>query len=177
MHSVTTHTVEESVEVSVPVRTAYNQWTQFKTFPRFTSWVRRVDQVRPTVLVWVVGYGPVHREFTAEIQEQVPDSHLTWRSLGRGPSHRGEVTFRPADAGGARVTVRMEFAPRGLAGALARVPAMTERVVRLELRNFKEFIEGLGEECGAWRGVIRHGHVRPLEPEPPRSRVPTWPVG
>ncbi|MYR43825.1 SRPBCC family protein [Streptomyces sp. SID5910] len=171
------HSVEETVEVSVPVRTAYNQWTQFKSFPRFMSWVRRVEQVRPAVVVWIVGSGPVRREFRAEILEQVPDSHLTWRSLGRGPSHRGKVTFRPTDAGGTAVTVRMEIAPHGLTGLPARVPGLIGRAVRRELGNFKEFIEGLGEECGAWRGVIRDGHVRPQEPEPPRSRVPNWPVG
>jgi hypothetical protein len=87
------------------------------------------------------------------------------------------VVFRPTAAGGATVTVRMEFAPRGLTGLLTRVPGLTGRVMRAELGNFKEFIEGVGEECGAWRGVIRNGHVRPLEPEPPRSRVPDWPVG
>ncbi|MDT0615699.1 SRPBCC family protein [Streptomyces lancefieldiae] len=171
------HIVEETVNVSVPVRTAYNQWTQFRAFPRFMSVVKRVDQVRPAVLLWVTRLGPVRREFTTEILEQVPDSHVSWRSLGRAPSHRGEVTFRPTTAGGAAVTVRMEFDRRGLTGLLGNVPRVTDRVVRLELGNFKEFIEGLGKECGAWRGTIRDGHVRPIEPEPPRCRVPNWPVG
>ncbi|MFD5447955.1 SRPBCC family protein [Streptomyces sp. NPDC003470] len=171
------HSIEETVEVSVPVRTAYNQWTQFRTFPRFMTVVRGVEQVRPTVLVWTVGYGPVRREFATEILEQVPDSHLTWRSLGRGPAHRGGATFRPTAAGGAAVTVRLEFAPRGLAGLTARAPGVSGRVLRAELGHFKKFIEGLGEECGAWRGVVRGGRVCPVEPEPPRSRVPHWPVG
>ncbi|MER6978385.1 SRPBCC family protein [Streptomyces carpinensis] len=171
------HSVEETIEVAVPVRTAYDQWTQFKSFPRFMATVKRVEQVRPAVTAWVIGYGPVRREFEAEIVEQEPDSHLAWRSLERGPSHRGEVSFRPTAAGGTAVTVRMDLQPRGLAGVLTSVPRMAGRVVRLELGHFKEFIEGLGEAGGAWRGTIRNGHVRPVEPQPPRSRVPCWPVG
>ncbi|MYS43916.1 cyclase, partial [Streptomyces sp. SID5998] len=89
------HTVEETIDIAVPVRTAYDQWTQFKSFPRFMTVVRRVEQVRPAVTAWVIGVGPVRREFEAEIVDQEPDSHVTWRSLERRPGHRGEVRFRP----------------------------------------------------------------------------------
>ncbi|MFB7507856.1 SRPBCC family protein [Streptomyces broussonetiae] len=171
------HTVEEKIEVAVPVRTAYDQWTQFKSFPRFMASVKRVEQVGPTVTAWVIGYGPVHSEFEAEIVEQEPDSRLVWRSLDRRPRHRGEVSFSPTADGGTAVTVRMEVEPRGMAGRLPRASRVTGRVVRLELGHFKEFIEGLGEAGGAWRGAIHNGHVRHAEPNPPRSRVPCWPVG
>ncbi|MDQ0793352.1 SRPBCC family protein [Streptomyces sp. B1I3] len=170
-------TVEETIEVSVPVGTAYNQWTQFKIFPRFMSMVKRVDQIRPTVTVWTIGFGPVRREYAVETTDQVPDSHLVWRSLERHPCRQGDVTFRPTAAGSTAVTVRMRFAPRGPLGTLTTSPWATGRVVRSELGHFKKFVEGLGEESGAWRGTIRNGHVRPTEPEPPRSRVPCWPVG
>ncbi|MFE3450307.1 SRPBCC family protein [Nonomuraea sp. NPDC059194] len=165
------------VEIAVPVRTAYNQWTQFKSFPRFMTVVKRVEQVRPALTRWVIGVGPMRREFVAEIVEQQPDSHVAWRSLDRSPCHRGEVSFRPTASGGTTVTVRIQLKPRGGAVLLMNTAGVTRRVVRRELGHFKEFIEGLGEEGGAWRGAIRDGRVLPVEPEPPRCRVPTWPVG
>ncbi|MEU4983027.1 SRPBCC family protein [Streptomyces sp. NPDC021969] len=170
-------TVEETIEIAVPVRTAYDQWTQFECFPRFMTTVKRVEQVRPAVTRWVVGLGPLRREFATEIVDQVPDSHLTWRSLGQRHGHRGEVTFRPAEGERTSVTVRMTAGPRGLTGVLALAPGAAGRVVRRELAHFKAYIEGHGEASGAWRGTIRDGQVRPEEPEPPRSRVAVWPVG
>ncbi|WP_399881007.1 SRPBCC family protein [Streptomyces sp. BBFR51] len=171
------NSVEETIRIAVPVRTAYDQWTQFESFPRFMTAVKRVEQLRPAVTLWVVGVGPVCREFVTEIVEQVPDSHLTWRSLGQRHGHRGEVTFRPTEEGRTAVTVRMSVEPRGPVGVLAAIPGATGRAVRRELANFKAFIEGHGEASGAWRGTIRGGQVRPGEPEPPRSRVAVWPVG
>ncbi|WP_327677167.1 SRPBCC family protein [Streptomyces sp. NBC_00467] len=170
-------TVEETIDVGVPVRTAYNQWTQFKSFPRFMSTVKSVEQVRPTVTRWVVGLGPVRHEFDAEIVEQLPDSHMAWQSLGRGLSHRGEVSFRATAPGRTTVVVRIHAEPEKAARLHARATGFTRRVLRSELGHFKEFIEALGQEGGAWRGVIRNGRVEPMEPEPPRSRVPHWPVG
>lgn len=170
-------TVEEMVEVAVPVHIAYNQWTQFECFPRFSSVVRRVEQVTPSVTTWVIGLGPVRREFRTEIVEQVPDSHLAWRSLNAGPWHAGEVRFRAAAEGRTAVAVRVELRRRGLAGVLPGAPELAGRVVRRELGHFKEFIEGRGEAGGAWRGTIRRGHVHPGEPEMTKSQVPTWPVG
>ncbi|MEU4096363.1 SRPBCC family protein [Streptomyces sp. NPDC026673] len=169
--------VEEVVDIAVPVRTAYNQWTQFKSFPRFMSVVKRVEQINPAVTHWVIGIGPVHREFKAKIVEQQPDSHLVWQSLGRGPCHQGTVSFRSTAPDRTELTVRMEATRRGLADSVTDAFGLTHRVVRAELRNFKEYIEGLGEESGAWRASIHNGHVQPVESEPPRSRVPRWPVG
>ncbi|MFJ9719827.1 SRPBCC family protein [Streptomyces sp. NPDC101213] len=171
------HSVEETIEIAVPVSTAYNQWTQFAGFPRFMRTVRKVDQIRPTLTTWTITAGPVRREFQAEILEQEPDSHVTWRSLERRSAHRGEVTFRPTAAGGTEMTVRIHVGPRGVTGVLAGVPRLADRVVRDELRRFKEYIEGLGEETGAWRGTIHGGRVRPEEAKPHRSRVARWPVG
>ncbi|MFD5269036.1 SRPBCC family protein [Streptomyces sp. NPDC058335] len=171
------HTVEETIEVAVPVSTAYNQWTQFKSFPRFMTVVKEVDQVRPALTTWTMAVGPVRREFQAEIVEQEPDSHVAWRTLGRHPAHRGEVTFRPTAADRTEVTVRIHIEPRGAVGMLSGVPRLAGRVLRDELRHFKAYIEGLGEATGAWRGTIRDGRVRPQEPKPHRSRVARWPVG
>ncbi|MFD7132912.1 SRPBCC family protein [Streptomyces sp. NPDC059894] len=171
------HSVEETIEVAVPVRTAYNQWTQFKSFPRFMTTVKKVDQIRPALTSWTIAVGPLRGEFEAEIVEQEPDSHLVWRSLDQRPAHRGEVSFKPSAEGRTAVTVRLEVAPRGAAGLLAGVPKLAGRVVRGELRRFKEYIEGLGQESGAWRGTIRNGRLRRAEPEQQVSGVPVWPVG
>lgn len=172
--------VEETVEIAVPVRTAYNQWTQFKTFRRFSTVVRGVEQIRPTVTAWTIGYGPLRHRFSVEIVEQDPDAYLAWRGLEQCPSHQGEVEFRPTASGGTELTVRVLLSPRGAAKALTGSSAaerLTGRLVRRELMNFKRFIEGLGQEGGAWRGTIRNGRVQHDHPEPPRSRVAQWPVG
>ncbi|MFF7731394.1 SRPBCC family protein [Streptomyces sp. NPDC007984] len=168
--------VEETVEVAVPVRTAYNQWTQFKTFPRFSTVVHGVEQIRPTVTAWTLGYGPLRHRFAVEILEQDPDAYLAWRGLEQNPSHQGEVEFRPTDSGGTAITVRILLRPRGASKVLIR-PSGIARLVQGELANFKQFIEGVGQEGGAWRGTIRNGRVQHDHPEPPRSRVAQWPVG
>ncbi|MFD7703661.1 SRPBCC family protein [Streptomyces caelestis] len=172
--------VEETVVVGVPVRTAYNQWTQFKTFPRFSTVVHGVEQIKPAVTAWTIGYGPLRHRFAVEIVEQDPDAYLAWRGLEQNPSHQGEVEFRPTGSGGTAITVRMLLEPRGAARILtrsSRAVRLTARLVRGELMNFKRFIEGLGQEGGAWRGTIRNGRVQHDRPEPPRSRVAQWPVG
>ncbi|MFI9821509.1 SRPBCC family protein [Streptomyces sp. NPDC052013] len=172
-----THSVEESIDVAVPVHTAYNQWTQFKSFPRFMTAVKRVEQLRPNLTRWVVGAGPLRHEFTAEIVEQRPDELVAWRTLDRRAGHRGEVTFRALAADRTEVVVSVRFEPLGVRDRLLHRTGTTSRVLRAELGHFKEFIEGLGQEGGAWRGVIRNGQVQPAEQAPPRSRVAHWPVG
>jgi len=170
------NTVEETIDVAVPVRTAYNQWTQFESFPRFMTVVKGVHQIRPNLTHWVLGRGPLRHEFDVEIVEQVPDSHVAWRSLDRRFMHRGKVSFRATAPDRTEVVVRMHFGSNGV-GLLAHLPTLAHRVVQAELGHFKEFIESVGQEGGAWRGSIRNGHVYPAEPEPARSQVPHWPVG
>lgn len=168
--------VEETVRIAVPVRTVYNQATQFLALPRFVRGVRRVEQHGPTVVAWTLGRGPVRRRVAVEIVEQDPDAGLAWRELHQRPRHRGEAVFRPDGRGGTRLTVRLVFAPRG-AGALPGVTRLVSRLVRRELEDFKTGLEALGQESGAWRGTVRNGRVQHDRPEPPRSRVAHWPVG
>ncbi|WP_149957429.1 SRPBCC family protein [Zafaria cholistanensis] len=170
------NTVEETIDVAVPVHTAYNQWTQFESFPRFMALVKDVEQLRPNLLRWVVGRGPLRHEFDVEIVEQVPDSHVAWRSLDRRFMHQGKVLFRAAAPERTTVVARLDVSPAGM-GLLAHLPGLAPRVVHAELVHFKEFIESVGQEGGSWRGTIRNGHVYPVGPEPARSRVPRWPVG
>ncbi|MFC8779108.1 SRPBCC family protein [Streptomyces nigra] len=171
------HSIEQTIEIAVPVRTAYNQWTQFQHFPRFMRTVREVDQIKPSLTSWTLAAGPLHGTFQAEIVEQEPDSHLVWRSLDERPGHRGRVSFAPTPDGGTALTVRMEIGLNGPAGLVPGVSQVAGRVVAAELRRFKEYIEGLGEESGAWRGTIRDGRLRRAEAERNVSGVPCWPHG
>ncbi|MFE5190617.1 SRPBCC family protein [Streptomyces sp. NPDC056628] len=171
------HSIEQSIEIAVPVRTAYNQWTQFEHFPRFMTTVREVDQIKPSLTSWTLAAGPLRGTFEAEIVEQEPDSHLVWRSLDERPGHRGRVSFAPTPDGGTALTLRMEIRPNGPAGLVPGVSEVAGRLVARELGLFKEFIEGVGQESGAWRGTIRNGRVRRDEADRRVSGVPSWPHG
>lgn len=168
-------TSEVSIDVDVPVRTAYNQWTQLDSFPRFMDGVRRVERHGAALTQWVTRFGPVEYEFDAEIVEQVPDELLSWRSLGR-PLHAGTVVFRPLGERRSLVTLRIDLYPRGPLERFADATGLVRRRMRRELHSFKEYIEGHGRETGRWRGAIRGGHVRPHSGQP-RPEVPNWPVG
>ncbi|GGY11095.1 SRPBCC family protein [Streptomyces minutiscleroticus] len=168
-------TIEESIDVDVPVHVAYNQWTQFKTFPRFMDGVRRVDHFQASFTHWAVRFGGRTYRFDAEIVEQVPDQHLSWEALDR-PRHRGTVSFRSLDAERCRVTLRIDLPSKGLLERAGSALGIARRHVGRSLKCFKEFIEGQGRETGTWRGEITKGRVRPGSGQK-RPEVPTWPTG
>jgi uncharacterized membrane protein len=146
-------TIEKSIDVDVPVSTAYNQWTQFEEFPEFMSGVDAVTQLDDEHLHWRVSVGGVEREFDAEITEQHPDERVAWRSTG-GPEHAGVVTFHRLSDDQTRVTLQLDWEPEGFvekAGAALQVDDMQ---VARDLAKFKEIIEAQGAETGAWRGDI-----------------------
>lgn len=167
--------LEHSIDVDVPVHVAYNQWTQFESFPRFMDGVERVDRPQSTLTHWVMKLGNMTREFDAEIMEQRPDERLVWQTLDK-PRHTGTVTFRPLDADHCRVTLRMDFTPHGLFERTGDTLGLVRRQVQNSLKCFKEFIEARGQETGAWRGAISGSHVQPDSGQD-RPHVPTWPTG
>ncbi|MFD9334964.1 SRPBCC family protein [Streptomyces sp. NPDC060028] len=146
--------VKESIKVDVPVRTAYNQWTQFETFPLFMDGVQRVEQVDDTLTHWVTKIGGVDREFDAEITEQVPDERVAWVTVGGETEQSGVVTFQPIDPTHTEVTLRMDFDPEGMAENIADKLGFIDRQVTGDLKRFKKFIEERGTESGAWRGQV-----------------------
>src|SRR3954465_3116420 len=85
-------TIEKSIDVEVPVHTAYNQWTQFEEFPRFMEGVKRGQQVTDTQLHWGAEVAGKEKEWNARITEQVPDMRIAWTSE-RGAHNGGVVTF------------------------------------------------------------------------------------
>ncbi|WTB92716.1 SRPBCC family protein [Streptomyces cellulosae] len=177
MPGASAQSVEEAIEVAVPVHTAYNQWTQFKTFPRFMRWVKGVEQLRPNLTRWKIGTGWATWTLMAEVVEQHPDELIAWQGLGRWAGHRGEVEFRALAPNRTRIVVRLRSVARPTRRHLLHRMPVTARLIRAELARFKQFIEGVGQESGAWRGVIRKGQVRPQEEKPARSLVAGWPVG
>ncbi|MFD7895266.1 SRPBCC family protein [Streptomyces sp. NPDC059743] len=167
--------IEKSIDVDVPVRTAYNQWTQFESFPRFLEGVESIDQPQRTLTHWIARVGAVTREFDAEIVEQRPDECVSWLMLTE-PRHEGSVTFESLDSGRTRVSVRVDLGPSGVVGRTGSALNLVQHRVHRGMESFKEFIEGNGRETGSWRGEIHGGRVRP-DPVLGGPCVPTWPTG
>ncbi|RST08723.1 SRPBCC family protein [Streptomyces sp. WAC07149] len=146
--------VKESIEVSVPVRTAYDQWTQFETFPQFMDGVERIEQRTETLTHWVTKIGGVQREFDAEITEQIPDTKVAWVSVGGDSEQSGLVTFEPIDPSHTQVTLMMDFDPEGMAENIGDKLGFVDRQVKGDLKRFKHFIEDRGAATGGWRGSV-----------------------
>jgi uncharacterized membrane protein len=163
-----TTNVVQTVDVAVPVSTAYNQWTQFESFPRFMDGVERIEQVTPTRTHWVTKIAGVRREFDAEITEQHPDERVAWRTVD-GTPQSGVVTFHRLDEAHTRVTLQMEHEPAGVAEKAADALGIVQRRVKGDLEHFKEFIESRGREEGGWRGEVDPGPQRNVQTDPPRT--------
>jgi uncharacterized membrane protein len=146
-------TVEKSIQVDVPVSTAYNQWTQFESFPQFMDGVDRIDQISPTMTHWVTSIGGVHRQFDAEITEQNPDERIAWTSVD-GPKQAGVVTFHRLDENTSKVMLQMDFEPEGLVETAGDKLGVVGRRIEGDLKRFKSFIESRGTEEGGWRGTV-----------------------
>ncbi|MFC4589490.1 SRPBCC family protein [Sphaerisporangium corydalis] len=146
-------TIEHSVDVAVPVRTAYNQWTQFESFPEFMEGVESVKQIDDTRLLWSVQVAGVHREFASEITEQRPDERVAWRSLEE-PWQGGVVTFHHITDDTTRVMLQMEFSPEGFVETAGDKLQLVRMRVHGDLERFKKFIESKGHETGGWRGEV-----------------------
>ncbi|TDE29614.1 SRPBCC family protein [Actinomadura sp. 6K520] len=153
-------TITESVNVTVPIRAAYDQWTRFETFPQFMDGVEEVRRLDDGTLRWRTRIAGVTREFDARITEQHPDERVAWKSL-EGPTHAGVVTFRRLDETTTRVTVQLEIDPEGFAAKAGdRFGALGHRV-KGDLRRFKTFVEGRGARS---RGRRRRAGRRTPDP-------------
>jgi uncharacterized membrane protein len=148
--------VIETIDVRVPVRTAYNQWTQFEEFPRFMEGVEQVQQLDDTHLRWVAEVGGKREEWDAQITEQQPDQRIAWTAIS-GKGNAGVVTFHPLDEDATRVTVQLDWQPEGAMENIGATLRMDDRQVRKDLERFKDLIEERGVESGAWRGEVEGG--------------------
>jgi uncharacterized membrane protein len=146
--------VIETIDVTVPVTTAYNQWTQFESFPHFLSFVQSIDQLDDRRLHWKVKIAGVEREFDAEITEQLPDERVAWKSVSGEVDHAGVVTFHRLSDESSRVAVQLDWTAENLVEKVGAALGIDNASVKSDLRHFKEFIEGRGAETGAWRGEV-----------------------
>lgn len=146
--------ITESIDVDVPVSTAYNQWTQFEDFPEFLSFVDSITQIDDVQLHWRVNIDGVVREFDARITEQHPDKRVAWTSMGGDSTHAGVVTFHKLTDTSCRVTVQLDWEPSGFVEKVGAVLGVDHHSVKKDLKKFKEFIEKRSVETGAWRGDV-----------------------
>ena len=145
--------VEKSIDIDLPVRTVYNQWTQFEEFPRFMEGVEQVVQINDTELRWTAEIAGQKREWRAEITEQTPDDRIAW--VARDGAHNaGVVTFHRLNDDQTRVMLQLEFQPEGLMETVGDRLGVVRSQVEGDLERFKTFVESRGSETGAWRGEV-----------------------
>lgn len=145
--------VVSSIDVKVPVRTAYNQWTQFEDFPHFMEGIKSVTQLDDTHLAWVAEIAGREKAWDAEISEQHPDERIAWHATA-GAENAGVVTFHRIDDETTRVTLQLDAEPDGVIESVGTALGLVERRVKGDLERFKEFIEARGTETGEWRGDV-----------------------
>ena len=145
--------IEKSIEINVPVKTAYNQWTQFEEFPRFMEGVEQVRQIDDKHLHWKASIGGKQKEWDAVITEQIPDQRIAWKSQG-GAQNGGMVIFSKVSENKSKINLRLEYEPEGTIEKTGDTIGVVSGRVEGDLQRFKEFIESRGQETGAWRGKV-----------------------
>jgi uncharacterized membrane protein len=152
--------IEDTIEVQVPIRQAYNQWTQFEDFPKFMEGIQSVQQLDDTHVQWVAEIRGESRQWTTEITEQRPDEKVAWKTIEGEVKNDGVVTFEPMGDAQTRVNVQMDVkgdsTAENIAGDLLGV---VKSQVRGDLERFKQLIENRDEETGSWRGEVREGET------------------
>jgi len=145
--------IEKSIEINVPVKTAYNQLTQFEEFPRFMEGVEQVRQIDDKHLHFKASIGGKQKEWDAVITEQIPDQRIAWMSRG-GSKNGGVVIFSKVSENKSKLNLRLEYEPEGAVEKTGDTVGVVSGRVEGDLRRFKDFIESRGQETGAWRGKV-----------------------
>jgi uncharacterized membrane protein len=154
-------TIEDSIEVQVPVQQAYNQWTQFEQFPKFMEGIQSVKQLDDTHVQWVAEIRGESREWTTEITEQQPDEKIAWKTIDGEVKNDGIVTFEQVGDAQTRVNLQMDVegdsAAENVAGDLLGI---VQGQVHGDLERFKLLVEHGDQESGAWRGEVQDGETK-----------------
>jgi uncharacterized membrane protein len=150
--------ITKSIDVNVPVRTAYDQWTQFESFPEFMDGVESVQQIDDTHLHWRATIDGKEAEWDAVITEQIPDERIAWKST-TGQPNAGVVTFHRLGGDETKVTLQMDWQPEGFTESVGSALGFDDRQVQGDLERFKQFVESRGAPTGAWRGEVSQTHT------------------
>jgi len=150
--------IEENIDVNVPVRVAYDQWTQFESFPEFMEGVESVRQLDDTHLHWVATVAGKRQEWDAEVSEQVPDQRVAWRSTS-GDANAGVVDFHRLGDDRTNVSLTMDVEPSDVIEKIGTAVGIAGSQVKGDLERFKKFIEERNSPTGAWRGEVDRGQV------------------
>jgi uncharacterized membrane protein len=148
----------ETVDVNVPVRTAYDQWTQFESFPQFMEGVEKVVQLDDTTLEWTANIAGKTETWRARITEQTPDQRVAWTAT-EGARNAGVVTFHRLSDETTRVTLQADLEPEGVVESAGDALGFVQRRMKGDMERFKKFIESRGRETGAWRGSVDQTNV------------------
>ena len=151
-------TIEQSIEIDAPLRTVYDQWTQFEEFPMFMEGVHEVRQIDDKRLHWVADVAGRRHEWNAEIHEQIPDQLISWRSIS-GAYNEGTIRFEALPENRTEVRVHINYEPDGTVEKIGTALGLASARVKGDLKRFKLFIETRGAETGAWRGEIHAGET------------------
>ncbi len=156
--------VQQSIDVAVPIQTAYNQWTQYEEWPQFMHRVTRVSQEDPAKVSFATKIWGKTKEFEAKIVTARPDEKIKWE-VTEGINHTGWITFHEIAPQLTRIELSLDVEPGGMLEKAARGLRHVKRAARGDLHRFKAYIEALEEETGSWRGTIEDGKVvRKREP-------------
>jgi uncharacterized membrane protein len=151
--------IQQSVDVAVPIKVAYNRWTLFEDWPEFMHRIDSVDQTDDTTLSFSTKVWGITKRFEAQIVEQRPDQRIEW-DASEGLAHTGVVTFHKLADRLTRIEVSLDVEPHGLLEKMGRGMRFTKRAVRADLHRFKALIELDEEAEGGWRGTIEDGKVK-----------------
>src|SRR5947207_5431749 len=151
--------IQQDIDIGVPLKTAYNQWTQFEEWPKFMHRLEQVSQEDETHVSFKTKIWGISKEFTAEIVEQRPDERIKWE-VTEGVTHTGVVTFHELAPRLTRVEVNIDVQPGSLIEKAARGMRHVKRAVRADLARFKAYVLMEEEETGSWRGAIEDGDVK-----------------
>ena len=153
--------IEKTIEVDCPIRTVYNQWTQFEEFPRFMDGVKEVKQLDDTHVRWYAEVFGKDKQWDAEITEQVPDQKIGWKSVSGDAPNAGTVRFESIGPDRTLVRLLMAYEPQGATESMGDALGLLRMRVEKSVNQFKKYIESRSVEDGAWRGEVHHGKPQP----------------
>ena len=151
--------MQQAVDVAVPLKAAYNLWTEFEEWPSFMHRVDSAQQLDDSTVSFSTKVWGITKQFEAEIVEQRPDERIEWK-VSEGLAHSGVVTFHKLAPRLTRIEVTLDMKPDGMVEKMGRGMRFAKRAVRGDLHRFKAYAEMEEEPEGGWRGTIEDGEVK-----------------